>query len=162
MISLKINEPSHQYTINQDFGESDVLITILPVELLLEIFSYLNLAVLGVSCRVSKEQKQLAREPILWKRAVYQEIAFSHKKWELCFGKEIVKDEDSEEEFSSLPSDIAEILKSPCPAFPGKKVIESHMLVRIPKTIYRLVLTLFVREDDKGESNRDEEDGGLA
>ena len=38
-----------------------------------------------------------------------------------------------QKEFESLPPDIGRLLKSSCPAFPGKRVIETHMLVTLPK-----------------------------
>ncbi len=137
MMSLKID--SNSYSINQENISS---INKLPVDLILEFFSYLNLATLGIGLRVSKEWKCLLSEPSLWKKAIYQEIAFSNKKWTQCFGQDIVKDEDNKEEFSSLPANIGEILKSPCQAFPGKKIIDTHILVRIPKTINGQPLTL--------------------
>ncbi len=93
----------------------------LPDELVLEVFSHLNLATLGTICCVSKEWKRLASEPILWKIAIYREIAFGNDKWAQCFGKDIVKDEDSKEEFSSLPLDIVEDYKRFQSAFPEKK-----------------------------------------
>src|SRR3984957_19121861 len=117
-------------------------INVLPNELILEIFSLLNVVTLEKSCEVSKTWKELANDPIVCKKLVYREIAFSNENWVLCFGKDIVKDEDKKEEFSSLPGNILEILKSPCPIFSGKKVIDTHMLVRIPKTINSQLLTL--------------------
>src|ERR1700722_9521391 len=74
---------------------------ILPKELGLKIFSYLNLTTLGKTCLASKEWKELASQPLLWKEAIYQELAFGKDKWAEAFGKDVVKDEDSEEEFSS-------------------------------------------------------------
>ena len=54
--------------------------------------------------------------------------------------EEMSKYEYDAKEFESLPSDIGRLLKSSCPAFPGKRVmfpgkrvIETHMLVRLPK-----------------------------
>lgn len=93
----------------------------LPRELLLEIFSYLNFTSLEASCLVSKEWKQLASDPLVQKKVVYQDIAFSNKKWAICFGKKSVKGEDLKEEFFSLPNNIFKILKCPCLAFPGKR-----------------------------------------
>ncbi len=108
----------------------------LPDELILEVFSHLNLATLGTICCVSKEWKRLANEPILWKIAIYREIAFGNDKWAQCFGKDVVKDEDSTEEFSSLPSNdfIADCKKFKS-IFPEKNAKDSLMLVRLPKTL---------------------------
>jgi len=113
-----------------------VEIDILPDELILEVFSHLNLATLGTICCVSKQWKRLANEPILWKIAIYREIAFGNDKWAQCFGADVVKDEDNREEFSSLPSDA---FISDCKKFknifPEKNAKDSLMLVRLPKTL---------------------------
>jgi len=111
-------------------------IEILPDELILEVFSHLNLVTLGTICCVSKAWKRLANEPILWKIAIYREIAFGNDKWAQCFGVDVVKDEDNREEFSSLPSDA---FISDCKKFknifPEKNAKDSLMLVRLPKTL---------------------------
>jgi hypothetical protein len=111
-------------------------IEILPDELVLEIFSHLNLATLGTSCCVSRKWRRLAGDPILWKIAIYREIAFGNDKWAQCFGTDVVKDEDNREEFSSLPSDdfIADCKKFKS-IFPEKSAKDSLMLVRLPKTL---------------------------
>ncbi len=107
-----------------------------PNELILEIFSHFNLATLGTSCRVSKEWKRLANEPILWKRAIYRELAFGNDKWAHYFGKEVVKEEDSLEEFTSLPAaDFIADCKKFKSLFPDRKEKECLMLVRLPKTL---------------------------
>lgn len=49
--------------------------------------------------------------------------------------EEAVKDEDLEEEWRSLPWNIAGILEGRCPIFPEKRVTDTHMLVRLPKTL---------------------------
>jgi len=111
-------------------------IEIFPAELVLEVFSHLNLATLGTICLVSKAWKRLANEPILWKIAIYREIAFGNDKWAQCFGTDVVKDEDNREEFSSLPSDdfIADCKKFKS-IFPERNAKDSLMLVRLPKTL---------------------------
>ena len=111
-------------------------IEIFPAELVLEVFSHLNLATLGTICCVSKAWKQLANEPILWKIAIYREIAFGNDKWAQCFGTDVVKNEDNREEFSSLPSDdfIADCKKFKS-IFPERNAKDSLMLVRLPKTL---------------------------
>ena len=116
-------------------------IAILPDELVLKIFSYLNLATLGTIYCVSKAWKQLANEPIvnepnLWKTAIYREIAFGNDKWAQCFGADVIKDEDSKEEFSSLPwSDFIADCKKFKSMFPERNAKDSLMLVRLPKTL---------------------------
>lgn len=111
-------------------------IEIIPDELVLEIFSHSNLATLGTISYVNKAWKRLANEPILWKIAIYREIAFGNDKWAQCFGTDVVKDEDNREEFSSLPSDdfIADCKKFKS-IFPKKNAKDCLMLVRLPKTL---------------------------
>ncbi len=111
-------------------------VEIFPDELILEIFSHLKLATLGNICCVSKAWKRLANDPILWKVAIYREIAFGNDKWAQCFGPDVVKDEDKSEEFSSLPSDdfIADCKKFKR-IFPERNAKDSLILVRLPKTL---------------------------
>jgi hypothetical protein len=61
-------------------------------------------------------------------------IAFGKELWEKYLG-------DVGEE-PPLPSYIQQILQSPCPFFPGKKVEETHLLTLIPKTVNGKLLTL--------------------
>lgn len=111
-------------------------IEIFPDEVVLQAFSHLNLATLGTICCVSKAWKRLANEPILWKSAIYREIAFGNDKWARCFGTDVVKNEDNREELSSLPSDefIADCKKFKS-IFPERNAKDSLMLVRLPKTL---------------------------
>ncbi len=53
--------------------------------------------------------------------------AFGAEKWRAYFG------EVGEE--PCLPSDINEILGSPCPFWPGKQVKDTHLLVLVPATV---------------------------
>jgi len=105
---------------------------IIPRELCLEIFSYLNLHELGVSSRVSKIWGSLISTPNLWRTAVYREIAFSSKDW-AQWDENIVKGVDFTEEVLSLPENIAEELRRSYEAFPGKSIRETHLLVRMAK-----------------------------
>lgn len=112
------------------------LIEILPHELVLGVFSRLNLSTLGSSSCVSKAWKRLTDVPTLWKTVIYRDIAFGNDKWAKCFGPEVVKDEDNQEEFSSLPSEefIADCKKFKS-IFPKRKPNDILMLVRLPKTL---------------------------
>jgi hypothetical protein len=104
----------------------------------LEIFSYLNLATLGTICRVSRRWQWLvnANDSILWKIAIYREIAFGNDKWAKCFGANVVKNEDTKEEFSSLPlRDFIEDCKKFKKVFTEKNAKDRLMLVRLPKTL---------------------------
>ncbi|MBS4169992.1 hypothetical protein NEOC95_000711 [Neochlamydia sp. AcF95] len=48
---------------------------------------------------MSKEWKQLASDPLVQKKVVCQDIAFSNKKSAISCGKKRVKDKDLKEEF---------------------------------------------------------------
>ena len=117
-------------------------INFLSEELILKIFSHLDLASLGAVSRVNKEWQTIANEPHLWKRAIYKEIACTSETLAKCCGEKVIEGEDQQEEWHSLPRNIAEILKGPCPVFPKKRVIDTHILVHIPKTINGEPLTL--------------------
>jgi len=72
--------------------------------------------------------------PVEVKPPVLPSIAFGKEMWEKYLG-------DIEAE-PPLPPNIHEILQSPCPFFPGKKVIDTHLLTLIPKTVKGKPLTL--------------------
>lgn len=107
----------------------------LPDELVLKIFSYLDFNTLGRICLVSKKWKQIASDETLWKKVEVYDKAVSNKKWAQWFGESVVKGENLEEEWKSLPWNIAGILEGRCPVFPDKRVKDTHMLVRLPKTL---------------------------
>jgi F-box-like len=106
-----------------------------PNELVLKIFSYLNLSALCTACYVSKTWSCLICEHEVWKGVIYRELAFSTTQWAEYFGKEYVEKEDSQEEFLSLPSNIVEEYKKFQKAFPQKKAKKDLHLIRIPKTL---------------------------
>jgi hypothetical protein len=135
-MSLTVNNNVGNSYSCENFDETKDPIRIFPDELVLEIFSHLNLAKLGNICCVSKQWQRLANEPILWKIVIYREIAFGNEKWAQCFGTNVVKGEDNKEEFSSLPVDdfIADCKKFKS-IFPEKNAKDSLMLVRLPKTL---------------------------
>lgn len=75
------------------------------------------------------------------------EIAFGKKKWAMYLG-------DIGEE-PPLPQNIDEILKGPCPVFPGKTFAETHLLILIPSSVERRLLNLIsltdlVKSPEKG------------
>jgi F-box associated protein len=127
-VSLKIDPTSHQYC-NQELKELDP-INKLPKELIWENFSKLQPSDLVTCCLVSKKWQVLAEDKILQNPA----IAFGQKQWAECFGIYV--------EEPSLPRNIDEILKSPCPFWAGKKVEETHVLVLIPGDTKGQPLTL--------------------
>ncbi len=107
---------------------------LLPQEVILEIFSYLNSTQLARCFLVNKTWKVLASDENLWNVVILREKAFGKNQWETYFG-DIGKE-------LPLPKDIHKILKSPCPFFPGKRVEETHMLLLIPETVNRKLFNL--------------------
>ena len=109
-----------------------------PDAVSLSILSCVSFTGLAGVCRVSKAWQGLASDPLLLKRTVYRDIAFGSQQWTRCLNKglkqeEMIKYEYNAEEFASLPLDIGKILKSSCLAFPGKRVVQTHMLVRLSR-----------------------------
>jgi F-box domain len=151
-MSFKIDSTINQrkYSVNLEKDQTDLMdisqeldtnqspiLDSLPEELVLEIFSHLNLAIHGKSRLVSKGWDQFLGEPTRWKRTVYKEIApFGNDEWAKCFGKDVVKnEEDDKEEFLSLFPDIIEDYRRFKSVFPEKNAKDSLMLVRLPKTL---------------------------
>lgn len=102
---------------------------LLPEEVNIIIFSYLNSTELGRCLAVSKAWRALASDDTLWSA-----LAFGKKAWITYFGN--IGEEPP------LPKYIHNILKSPCPFQPGKKIKDTHMLFLIPETINGKPLTL--------------------
>ena len=107
----------------------------LSSELVLKIFSYLNLSSLKGCLLVNRQWNQLANDPLTWKTPIYKELAFSIDKWAQCLDEHVVAEEDRAEEFLSLPLDIAEEYRRFQRAFPNQNARDSLMLVRLPKTL---------------------------
>ncbi len=140
-LPIKDNELS---VINQNLGNLNQSNSpAFPRELILEIFSHLNLSSLGSIFSVIKkwdslgrELKKLENQENLWKMAIKKDIAFGNDKWAKYFGEEVIKDEDKQEEFSSLPwNEFIEDSKKFKIIFPNKNAKEILMLVRLPKSL---------------------------
>ena len=99
-------------------------------ELKIKIFSYLNIKECGRCCLVSKKWGIIASKSVLANESYPQilEKAFGKKQWKEYFGGDV----DLE---PVLPIRLFQILKSPCPLSPEKKIEETHQLVLIPATV---------------------------
>ncbi|MBS0649503.1 MAG: U-box domain-containing protein [Verrucomicrobia bacterium] len=86
----------------------------------------LKLEVRGQLPSPAVEKKALV-EPIKAVERTVPSMAFGKAKWEQYFGDIGVE--------PPLPPDIEQILNSPCPFWPGKKVRETHLLTLIPQTV---------------------------
>lgn len=108
-------------------------VNVIPKELTLEIFSFLNGVQLSKCGRVNKKWMKIANDKVLWNTKPIK-VAFDQQQWETYFG-DIGK-------VASLPKYIHRILKSPCPFWPEKTIEDTHMLVFIPATINEKPFTL--------------------
>jgi hypothetical protein len=66
-------------------------------------------------------------------------VVFGSQEWRRYFG--------GVGEVPRMPSDINEILDSPCPFWPGKAVKDTHLLVLIPSTVDNKAFTLDLLEE---------------
>lgn len=109
----------------------------LIVDCAIKIFSYLNGAELATCCLVSKEWNGFVKEDqnnTLWKAIISRELSFGKEKWGKYFGDIGIE--------PPLPENIYEILKSPCPVFPGKTVAKTHLLVLVPEKVNEIPLCI--------------------
>lgn len=141
-MSLAIDSDIKSHFINKQPAKQAVtvanqnFIKAIPTEIIKEIFLFLNLPDLEIVRRVCRSWKEIASHPILQKHVIYRDIAFSNAKWAKCFGDTVVKDEDSKEEYASLPvKDFIESCRNIKKIFPEKAALDSLMLVRLPKTL---------------------------
>ncbi|MCB1075772.1 MAG: hypothetical protein KDK59_09620, partial [Simkania sp.] len=79
-----------------------------------------------IATQIQTLETQKVQQQKLQKGAI-PEMAFGKAKWEKYFG-----DIGAE---PPLPPNIDEILSSPCPFWPEKKVRETHLLVLVPQTV---------------------------
>lgn len=115
-------------------------INLLPADVLQTIFENLDFKKLVSCSHVCHLWKKLIKIPFKYK--VYHEFAFNPFHWNEFCGKDTVTQDEVQNAYHLLPDKIMKILTSPCPAFPDKRIIESHMLVWIPKTIKGKILTI--------------------
>lgn len=108
-------------------------IDILPQEIVLKIFLYLNSQELASCLRVNRKWKVLAEDQSLWE-VLFSGVIFGKKQWTAYMGD--IPDDPC------LPKGFCKILESPCPFWPEKKVKETHLLVFVPKVVNNNPLTL--------------------
>jgi hypothetical protein len=96
------------------------------------IFPNLSLPELGACSRVCKVWREMAKKQI---STFSHPHAFGPKEWYTYFGGHL-------RNVPRLPSNIEEILNSPCPFWTAKKVHETHILVLVPESVSGEPLTL--------------------
>lgn len=143
--SLSSSQPNTDLT-PMDIVEPPRSFNDLSFELICLIFFNLNITELARCAQVNKRWSVIANDPFLLKPIIYRDLTFSNRDWEHCFGEDVLAGEENKNDFDSLPDDIGKILKSPCPVFPGKRVGQTHMLVRIFKDLTFRILGELVRE----------------
>lgn len=107
----------------------------LPGDVWKVIFSDVNYKEFQTCSVVNKQWNDLTNDPILSKEVIYKDFCFNLSHWNVFCGPDTVSNDEIKKAWESLPKNIDEILKSPCPASPGKKVKDTHMLVWISETI---------------------------
>ena len=141
MLSLStIKSISHNY---ENFNTQDP-VKQLSKDLILKIFSQLNILELGTACCICSQWNLLANELSVWKNVIGRTIASEHKIWTQYFFSEHVKSEDNDKEPSYLLSDAFIMDCKKCITQFTKKFGKDHLiLVRPPKTLRgRLTLTM--------------------
>jgi hypothetical protein len=98
------------------------------------IFPNLSLPELAACSRVCKVWTVMAKKHI---SAFSYEKAFGPKEWYTYFRAHL-------RNVPRLPSNIAEIMNSPCPFWTDKKIYETHVLVLVPGTVSKQPLNLKV------------------
>ena len=128
MINTSFNQVSEIFISSFSFQK-------IPKELILEIFSFLNFKELLSCSQVDKKDWIiLANNKSLLKKIIYRDKTFNPEDWKALFGIPL---ENSEclKAFETLPINIGELLKGPCPIFAGKKFGESHVITWMPKNL---------------------------
>lgn len=145
-LSFGLIERPFRYIKNKtDYFSSPIssvaLLSLMTLSVLLSYCTYRKFTVKKMPLPVTEDGVELNQEQ---KKFSYPEEAFTTEKLAKCFEEkpDLIKGEDQQVEQNSLPENIEQILDGDCPIFPGKKVRETHLLVRIPKKIDGENLTL--------------------
>ncbi|NGX62052.1 MAG: hypothetical protein K940chlam9_01545 [Chlamydiae bacterium] len=106
-----------------------------PGNIAVQIFSYVSEKDVRENCTlVCKNWNEVIMKGF-WQVSIrYASIAFGKAQWETYCG--------DVGEAPPLPGDIWQILKSPCPFWPEKKVEQTHLLTLIPASVNKEPLTL--------------------
>ena len=93
----------------------------------------MNFKNLRICLLVGRKWKELTNDPLLTKKLIYEGFCFNPSSWnKFCSpwakirGKKTVSTEEKERAYELLPNLIDKILKSDCPAFKDKRIIDSR------------------------------------
>lgn len=106
--------------------------SIIPDEIILEIFSRLNFTVLGNCVKVSKRWNTVLIPTFNNKRDLLLEKIFGPKDWDYHFINNGITTEEKQEAYRSIPLNIDEI---PCPELPSKMMIDRWTFAYFPKNL---------------------------
>lgn len=115
---------------------------LLNQDVLKKIFMELDFRKMSFCGLVCKEWNQVVNNHALIKENIFQNFSFGPLHWNEFYGADTISNEEMEAARCLLKPHIFEILKSTCPAFPKKRIMETHMLVWIPEKIKGKVLTI--------------------
>ena len=105
----------------------------LPQDVLIQMFQYLEASDIVTTALVCRSWSADVHHPKIQK-ILFENFAFGVKDWNRYFG-----------DVGQVPPferDIVDLLKSPCPYWPDKKIIETHLLTLIPNNVNGQPFTL--------------------
>lgn len=119
-----------------------IALPLLNQDVLKKIFMELDFRKMSSCAFVCKEWNQAVNDPSLIKENIFQKFSFSPLHWNEFYGADTISDEEVETARYLLKPHIFEILKSTSPAFPKKRIMDTHMLVWIPEKIKGKIVTI--------------------
>lgn len=119
-----------------------IALPLLNQDVLKKIFMELDFRKMSSCALVCKEWNQAVNDPSLIKENIFQKFSFSPLHWNEFYGADTISSEEMETARCLLKTHIFEILKSTCPAFPKKRIMDTHMLVWIPEKIKGKIVTI--------------------
>lgn len=120
----------------KEFSAADnILENTFPREILIEIFSSLDLEDLFPIALTSKNWHVLSNDPLLLKKIIFFKKTFNPIDWKLHFKDDPfiqkISDMATEEAFNALPNNIGVRFKAQCLHFPKMQMGKSHTIVWI-------------------------------
>lgn len=112
--------------------ERDAFIDILPLELIIELFSRLHFYDLLKISTVNKKFSVLANNPEILSHVIYRDMTFNPDDWRFYFGDQSPGANDGDLAIDLLPKNIGAIFKSKFLKSAKKKLGETHAIVWKP------------------------------
>ncbi len=115
-----------------DTSPPELLTTMLLPEILTDIFATFHFRELLNFATVSQTFNLLVKDPLLLKRVIYRDMTFNPQDWKTHFGNEVLKFDDDDIAYKSLPITIGAVFKSQFLETEEKKFGETHVIVWKP------------------------------